>query len=1199
MSKSAQGRQLIKGDTSERVAHQRDNSELSETPRKTNVNEDGDNLLEKIDSLLESVVSSDSSEHPEWFTSVSKSSKGKLKKIQRLSTIRASLGILDDFSGGLVTDSIVSPLRRTIVNLDLQDSNHGVLGVTEEVQGPTTRSRSRRLDSLQVDTVVSPVESSRSPSKRINHEAEDKSESPSKAKRRRKAVYEPKLKDLVCSQREELVGGSIYFKLPGDYANSCAAIEQPSPVSELASISEAKRLSDIQERDEEPELLTSKKSTPPSMTGSASMRTVAPLRESRLKSMTMRSMNLPVPREAKIKTLCVDSRTVSAAAQHSQEDRSTLIAPGTEHEGYRRAETIYKSTAQPTISNNFSVSRTATLGVGQLPTLVANDLDDIKARAPTLFVNSSESQPVNHNGDVKCPRATDEKSAMRGSSNSVKVRDSSATMIGGINAASAPSASLEKGMKAPNPTQRDRGEGACQSSAASVQASSANKVVPEQLNFVNQMPHSREYGQKTQLAHGSIPANLDRETIYSKFQEQNASRTLARDTIISRKGDLDAGRERDAPGLPLAPVGPSQRGASAANETLRKVAAKNAIENASFKGGPGRPHLDTIYMTPITPLRAQTSSSVTPAQRFIKTSPTLVSQPSNTPTSALTASTSSSGSSGSKKVIGNVSGIPTNKRNIQVKTYGQITAVTPFSAAKSQSASQLNSPTQSTANAVQVSVSYSKRSDKGVGKRLTEKTIVVRSPAKSPQVSPGNRPSVFQIFGSSLSSETPLASDADRTTLCVNRASARRSVKVSSAILVGTSTNYLQALSQHYAESSAASSARSTKLISDSCAYCGNNNAKDLAIVSERGNPKIRVCKSHYSCSDCGRFLRSEVRDTKSLVLSLCEQLASVEMILDDGTAQKFLTHYFCLHPSEKHCTRCWKFRVLDRLQCAGCSGALIPRSSQHAENKQIISALGKHYHREHFTCSVCKSKLSSLATGAIFNFYEDKTQVDEGGNGAPVCEKCFDNLYSKSCFRCQKNISELNGDEDFFELEGVNLGIGNTADVRYHSECLKCSTCSKHLADCPLFHIKGVLFCEEHYEEKISRSCDACGEPFEGPRLRLEEFEELPCDNTAAEKKSTTDGDFCNAKSSSSKRRTIASVVADDGVQSKGGVLASRQTLHVHFHCAVCNHCRKTLYHPNAARDRNDPTKSELMNDYRLYNRKVYCKDCFLIYYG
>lgn len=178
----------------------------------------------------------------------------------------------------------------------------------------------------------------------------------------------------------------------------------------------------------------------------------------------------------------------------------------------------------------------------------------------------------------------------------------------------------------------------------------------------------------------------------------------------------------------------------------------------------------------------------------------------------------------------------------------------------------------------------------------------------------------------------------------------------------------------------------------------------------------------------------------------------------------------------------------------------------------QVITALGRNYHREHFTCAHCNQELGTR------NFYE-RDQL-------PYCERDYQQLFSPKCAACQEPIldkvtialeqtfhpehfvcahcgcqfdvddgfHEKDGKpyckNDFFDLfankcGGCNLPITanyiTALGVQWHPDCFVCSDCHCPFADGKFFDIDGLPYCEIHYHARRGSLCAVCREPIIG----------------------------------------------------------------------------------------------------------------------
>ncbi|KAK9739333.1 LIM domain [Popillia japonica] len=84
----------------------------------------------------------------------------------------------------------------------------------------------------------------------------------------------------------------------------------------------------------------------------------------------------------------------------------------------------------------------------------------------------------------------------------------------------------------------------------------------------------------------------------------------------------------------------------------------------------------------------------------------------------------------------------------------------------------------------------------------------------------------------------------------------------------------------------------------------------------------------------------------------------------------------------------------------------------------KFISALGHDWHEEHFLCSWCNSKLIGQT------FMEHM--------GKPICQKCFKDNVASKCKRCGQGITER-----------VIKALDNT----WHPDCFQCCKCKSAIS--------------------------------------------------------------------------------------------------------------------------------------------------------
>ncbi|KAJ8313112.1 hypothetical protein KUTeg_010485 [Tegillarca granosa] len=167
----------------------------------------------------------------------------------------------------------------------------------------------------------------------------------------------------------------------------------------------------------------------------------------------------------------------------------------------------------------------------------------------------------------------------------------------------------------------------------------------------------------------------------------------------------------------------------------------------------------------------------------------------------------------------------------------------------------------------------------------------------------------------------------------------------------------------------------------------------------------------------------------------------------------------------------------------------------------QVITALGKIWHIEHFVCAHCNVPLGTK------NFYER--------DGGAYCEQDYHSLFAPRCNYCNGPIidkcvtalgttwhpdhffcaqcGEQFGDEGFHERDGKAYcrcgGCGNpildnyiSALNRYwHPECFVCRDCRSPFGGRSFFDHEGQPYCETHYHAKRGSLCASCDKPITG----------------------------------------------------------------------------------------------------------------------
>ncbi|XP_012263726.1 paxillin-like isoform X3 [Athalia rosae] len=177
----------------------------------------------------------------------------------------------------------------------------------------------------------------------------------------------------------------------------------------------------------------------------------------------------------------------------------------------------------------------------------------------------------------------------------------------------------------------------------------------------------------------------------------------------------------------------------------------------------------------------------------------------------------------------------------------------------------------------------------------------------------------------------------------------------------------------------------------------------------------------------------------------------------------------------------------------------------------QVITALGKTWHPEHFTCTHCNQELGTR------NFFERDSH--------PYCEPDYHNLFSPRCAYCngpildkcvtalektwhtehffcaqcgkqfgEDGFHERDGKpycrEDYFDMFAPKCGGCNRAimenyisalNSQWHPDCFVCRDCRQPFHGGSFFDHEGLPYCETHYHAKRGSLCAGCHKPITG----------------------------------------------------------------------------------------------------------------------
>lgn len=128
---------------------------------------------------------------------------------------------------------------------------------------------------------------------------------------------------------------------------------------------------------------------------------------------------------------------------------------------------------------------------------------------------------------------------------------------------------------------------------------------------------------------------------------------------------------------------------------------------------------------------------------------------------------------------------------------------------------------------------------------------------------------------------------------------------------------------------------------------------------------------------------------------------------------------------------------------CATCGAAILG---------ELVQAMGRTFHPEHFACGSCRESLGSKP------FFET--------NGVPYCERCYKNSYCPKCAHCDQPISDR---------------CVTALNKKWHSEHFLCTTCLKPFSGGVFFEKDGRAYCEDDFNGLFSPKCQSCKEAIKG----------------------------------------------------------------------------------------------------------------------
>ncbi|XP_077464358.1 leupaxin [Stigmatopora argus] len=129
--------------------------------------------------------------------------------------------------------------------------------------------------------------------------------------------------------------------------------------------------------------------------------------------------------------------------------------------------------------------------------------------------------------------------------------------------------------------------------------------------------------------------------------------------------------------------------------------------------------------------------------------------------------------------------------------------------------------------------------------------------------------------------------------------------------------------------------------------------------------------------------------------------------------------------------------------RCAYCMGPIV---------KNILTALNKTWHPDHFFCAHCG------------NFFGDDGFLEK--DGKPYCSRDFYQLFAPKCAGCGGSVME-----DYL----------SAANAMWHRECFICADCLKPFSDGRFIVLDGRPLCQTDFNSRQGTLCGGCRQPIVG----------------------------------------------------------------------------------------------------------------------
>ncbi|KAK0416659.1 hypothetical protein QR680_012614 [Steinernema hermaphroditum] len=134
----------------------------------------------------------------------------------------------------------------------------------------------------------------------------------------------------------------------------------------------------------------------------------------------------------------------------------------------------------------------------------------------------------------------------------------------------------------------------------------------------------------------------------------------------------------------------------------------------------------------------------------------------------------------------------------------------------------------------------------------------------------------------------------------------------------------------------------------------------------------------------------------------------------------------------------------------------------------RCISALGKTFHPEHFVCAECGHEFGDEGFHEKARPLPHKPPVYSTPlqDGRAYCKNDYFALFAPKCHGCRNTI---------------RMNFITALGTQWHPECFVCQDCRRPFDGGSFFEHLGAPFCEQHYHEKRGSLCVVCRAPISG----------------------------------------------------------------------------------------------------------------------